>query len=85
MLRMFTDFNEMTEDDVCWLLSYGGKDLDSQLGALGLAKGDKIILYQDRDDFEVTATLDYRFVGFIGRDAWVALPDRSTRVDLPAQ
>lgn len=83
MLTVYTDFNEMTEDDVCWLLIYDHKDLDSQMESLGLSKGDKIILIQDEDDFEVTAALDFRYVKALGREAWVALPNWSTRVDFP--
>jgi hypothetical protein len=80
MLTVFTDFNEMTEDDVCWLLIYDHKDLGLQMESLGLSKGDKVILIQDEDNFEVTAALDFRYVEFLGRETWVALPDWSTKM-----
>lgn len=85
MFRVFTDFNEMTEDDICWLLKHNHEDLSQRMEALGLSKGDKIILLQDEDDFEVTAILDFRYVDALGREAWVALPDWSNRVDIPAR
>jgi hypothetical protein len=83
MLTVYTDFNEMTEDDVCWLLIYDHKDLNPQMESLGLSKGSKIILIRDEDDFEVTATVDFRYVKTLGREVWVALPDWSTKMDIP--
>jgi hypothetical protein len=71
MLGVFTDFNARTSDGTCWNLVYQGIDLD-------LMKGDKIILFQDENDFEVTATLDIRHVDVSGRKTWVAIPEWST-------
>jgi hypothetical protein len=51
MLRVFTDFNARTSDGICWNLVYQGTDLDKQADDLHLAKGDKIILFQDENDF----------------------------------
>jgi hypothetical protein len=45
---------------------------------LHLAKGDKIILFQDENDFEVAATLDIRHVDVFGNKTWVAIPEWST-------
>jgi hypothetical protein len=78
MLRVFTDFNAMTTDDLCWNLVYGGMDLEKQAETLRLVKGDKITLYQDEDDFNVTATLDFRYVDILARETWVAIPDWSS-------
>jgi len=78
MIRVFSDFNARTPDDLCWILVYEGVDLSSCIEPLGLRRGDQILLYQDEDDFEVTATLDFRFVDILLRDAWVAVPDWST-------
>jgi hypothetical protein len=78
MLKVFTDFNARTVDGVCWILVYQGSDLDERTDELHLRKGDKIILFQDKDDFEVTATLDVRYVDVLGRVALVAIPDWST-------
>jgi hypothetical protein len=75
MLKVFTDFNGRTPDGLCWILVYGEKDLAEQLDQLQLKRGDEIVLYQDEGDFEVTATLDFRWVDMLGRDAWVAIPD----------
>jgi len=78
MLRVFTDFNARTPDGICWNLIYQGSELDKQADNLHLAKGDKIILFQDEDDFEVIATLDFGNVDVLGRETWVAIPDWST-------
>ena len=77
MVKVFTDFNARTPDGVCFILKYRGANLEGQLVELGLGKGDKIVLYQD-DDFEVTATLDMRYVDLLKRESWVAVPDWST-------
>lgn len=78
MLKVFTDFNARTADGSCWNLVYEGRDLDKRTDELHLVKGDKIILFQDEDDFEVTATLDFRYVDVLGCEALVAIPDWST-------
>lgn len=78
MLKLYTDFNDQTNDGLCWILYYNSKVLESQVSQLNLKPGDKVILYQDEGDFEVVATLDFRWVDFLGREAWVAVPDWST-------
>jgi hypothetical protein len=78
VLKVFTDFNARSPNDVCWLLKYQGKDLSDQAAALELNRGDKIVLYQDGDDFEVIATLDFRHVDTLARETWVAIPDWNT-------
>jgi hypothetical protein len=80
MLKVFTDFNAMTPDDICWILVYRGVALKDQIESLGLTNGDKIVLFQDEHDFEVLAALDYRFVTILGHETWVACPDWSTLV-----
>lgn len=80
MYKIFTDINARTSDGMCWVLKYRGEDLDQLISPLKLAKGDKVILYQDEDDFEVVATLDFKFVPILARDAWIAVPDWSTLV-----
>jgi hypothetical protein len=69
-------------EDQGWRLLYGDEDLAEQAEKLGIEVGDKVILYQDEDDFEVTASLDFRYVEFLGRETWVAYPDWSTQKDL---
>jgi len=80
MLKVFTDFNASTPDGVCWNLSHRGVPLESQATDLHLVEGDKIALYQDEDDFEVIATLHFRYVDILARQTWVAIPDWSTIV-----
>ena len=57
MLRVYCDFNDSTEDDLYWILWYEKKPLQDQIEALGLKDGDRVILYQDEDDFDVQANL----------------------------
>jgi hypothetical protein len=78
MLKVFTDFNARTSDDVCWNLKYGDTDLEEKIADLKLNVGDRVQLFQDEDDFEVTATLDYRYVNILERKTWVAIPDWTT-------
>jgi hypothetical protein len=75
MLKVFTDFNARTADGACWNLAYRGTDLGGRADELHLERGDKVILFQDEGDFEVTATLDVRYVDVLGREALVAVPD----------
>jgi hypothetical protein len=78
MIRVYTDFNARDRDGSCWILMFDGQDLAPQVERLGLTKGDRITLYQDDDDFQVAATLDFRTVESLGQKTWVALPDMST-------
>lgn len=80
MLKVFTDFNARTSDDVCWNLKYDGMDFEEKIADLKLNMGDRVQLFQDENDFEVTAVLDYRYVDILRRKAWVAIPDWSTLV-----
>jgi hypothetical protein len=80
MLRVFTDFNAKTSDGVCWNLKYDDTDLEKRIDDLKCTMGDKVQLFQDENDFEVTAVLDYRYVDILQRKAWVAVPDWSTLV-----
>ena len=75
MLRLFTDFNTRTVDGACWNLIYHGLVADNDL----LKEGEKVILFQDENDFEVEAVVEFRFIGDLGRDGWVAIPDWSTK------
>jgi len=80
MLKVFTDFNARATDDVCWNLKYDEMDLEEKIAGLKLNVGDRVQLFQDENDFEVTAVLDYRYVDALKRKAWVAIPDWSTLV-----
>jgi hypothetical protein len=80
MLKVFTDFNARTSDGVCWNLKYDDADFEKRIDDLKLVVGDKVLLFQDEKDFEVTAVLDYRQVDILKRKAWVAVPDWSTFV-----
>lgn len=68
----------MTTGDICWLLFHNDTKLAEEIEQLGLKKGDRVILFQDEDDFEVTATLDVQYVDALRRETWVAVPDWST-------
>lgn len=78
MIKVYADFNDRTSDGGYWILQHEGTDIEAKAPGLGLSPGDRVLLYQDEDDFEVTATLDRKFVDLIGREAWVAFPDWST-------
>jgi hypothetical protein len=80
MLKVFTDFNARTSDGACWNLKYDDADLEKRADDLKLVVGDKVLLFQDENDFEVAAVLDYRHVDVLKRKAWVAIPDWSTLV-----
>jgi hypothetical protein len=80
MLKVFTDFNARTSDGVCWILKYDDADLEKRIDDLKFIVGDKVQLFQDENDFEVTAVLDYRYVDVLKRKTWVAVPDWSTLV-----
>ena len=80
MLKVFTDFNARTSDGVCWNLKYDETDLEERIADLKLNVGDRVQLFQDENDFEVTAVLDYRYVDILKRKAWVAIPDWSKLV-----
>jgi hypothetical protein len=80
MLKVFTDFNARTSDGVCWNLKYDEMDLEERIADLKLNVGDRVQLFQDENDFEVTAVLDYRYVDILKRKAWVAIPDLSKLV-----
>ena len=82
LLKIYSDFNTRTADDLNIVLFYQGKSLSDQLERLGLAKGDKVILYQDDDDFEVIATLDFKYDEFLGHETLLAIPDWSTIIYL---
>ena len=77
MLRVWTDFNARTANELCWILVYRNADLGNQIDELGLVRGDKILLFQD-DDFQVEAALDFLYVDMQAREMWVAIPDCST-------
>lgn len=75
MLKIYADFNSRSADGACWILVYQGIPADESI----LEVGDTIILFQDEDDFEVEAVVDFRFVSELGRESWVATPDWSTK------
>jgi hypothetical protein len=80
MLRLFTDFNARTKAGECWNLVHHGVDIgDTQLVK---NPGDRVILYQDEDDFEVEATIEFRFVDELKQSRWVAKPDWATNKKL---
>lgn len=80
MLRLFTDFQAVDPEGACFILNYGNTDLESCIEELGVSRGDKVIL-DAHEDFEVQGRLAFKFVKALNREAWVAYPDWSTRID----
>ena len=78
MLKISADFNNRDHNGACFALRYGNNDLDKQAHALNLVEGDRVVIYQEEDDFEVEAILKYEDVQYLGKPAWVAHPDWST-------
>jgi hypothetical protein len=77
MLRLFTDFNARTTSGECWNLVHDGVDIgDSRLAK---NSGDRVLLYQDEDDFEVEATIEFKFVDELKQSRWVARLDWATK------
>jgi hypothetical protein len=78
MIRIYADFNDRTAEGSCWILQHEGADLATKVAALGVSCGDRVLLYQDEDDFEVEATLEFRFVDAVGEKKWLAFPHWDT-------
>ena len=57
MLKVYCDFNDGTADDRYWILWYADRPLGDQIAELGLREGDRVLLCQDADDFEVEGEL----------------------------
>ncbi len=84
MIRVYADFNDRTADGGYWILQFDDMPIEEKIIEMGLSSGDHVLLYQDNDDFEVEATLHYKFVDVIGHEGWVAYPDWSTLTRKPA-
>ena len=80
MIKVYADFNARTKDGACFILSYNDVSLDREIPELDLLSGSKVILYQDKNDFEVEAILKFEYVDVLDRAAWVAYPDWTTMV-----
>jgi hypothetical protein len=78
MLKLYTDFQAVDADGACFVLKRDQSDAEHYTDELQLSKGDKVVL-DAHEGFEVLGTLDYKFVQVLGREAWVAYPDWSTR------
>jgi hypothetical protein len=78
MLRLFTDFQAIDPDGCCWILKINEEDNREGENSAIFKKGDKVIL-DAYEDFELIGTLDYKYVEYLKRDAWVACPDWSTQ------
>jgi hypothetical protein len=57
---------------------YEGASVDDKI----LRPGEIVILFQDNDDFEVQAEVNFVFVSELERDIWVAIPDWSTKKNI---
>ncbi|MFC5373140.1 hypothetical protein ACFPIF_11275 [Brevundimonas faecalis] len=83
MLRVYCDFNELSEDGLYWLLFYNQRALADVVADLGLREGDRVLLYQDVDDFEVEASLHLnRSSLFFPSMRLGASPDWTTRREI---
>ena len=78
MIRIYADFNDKTADGGYWILQSDNAPIEETVAEIGLVSGDHVLLYQDHDDFEVEAALQYKFVDALGREAWIAYPDWDT-------
>ncbi len=80
--RIYTDFNT-AERGRYWILRYKDIPLDdasiAAANKVGLTVGQRVILYQDEDDFDVFADLDFGFLSDLKRETWFALPDWGTK------
>ena len=83
MIRIYADFNDKTADGGYWILQFDDMPVEEKITEMGLSSGDHVLLYQDDDDFEVDAILDYRFLDVIGREGWAAYPDWATLIRKP--
>ena len=77
MIRLYTDFNETSGDGKSWLFFHNRDRIDSLGSQLGLRAGDRVALFFE--DIEVDALVGHGFIDMLGRDAWFAIPDWSTR------
>jgi hypothetical protein len=82
VIRLYADFNARTPEGECHIMLHEGMHLDQAAERLQLKAGNRVLLYQDDDDFEVEAILDYRYVPYLLGDAWLAIPDWTTMRDM---
>ena len=80
VIRIYADFNDETADGGYWILQTDNAPIEEKITEIGLSRDDHVLLYQDEDDFEVEATLQYKYVDAIGREGWVAYPDWDTLI-----
>ena len=66
VVRIYADFNDETADGGYWILQTDNAPIEETITEIGLSRGDHVLLYQDEDDFEVEATLQYKYVDAIG-------------------
>jgi hypothetical protein len=79
VLRVETSFQDTPDDGFYFVLHFRGRSLTEQLEELGLKDGDKVILWEDECDLELTAVLlfDYKHPMMFKRALWA----RETRED----
>ncbi|WGM46693.1 hypothetical protein KOAAANKH_01566 [Brevundimonas sp. NIBR10] len=84
MLKVYCDFNDVTDDNRYWGLRYRGRPLEASVADLGLKNLDRVTLFDDAYQFEVDAELffDQTHACFLGSQL-CARPDWSTRRDTP--
>jgi hypothetical protein len=77
MLRLWTDFNSGTDADEFFILRHDGPERRLPDPA-SVNVGQRILLFQDEDDFEVEAELCLGYLDAVRDVSWYAVPDRTT-------
>jgi hypothetical protein len=72
VVRIYADFNDETADGGYWILQTDNAPIEETITEIGLSRGDHVLLYQDEDDFEVEATLQYIYTSTrsVVKDGW---------------
>jgi hypothetical protein len=74
-ILVYADFNSRTNEGYPWILKYDDDDLSERLGSLKLKLGDRVILFQDEDDFRVPAILAMGYADELKEEVLCAIPD----------
>lgn len=80
MIRLQTDFNAISIDEKAWILLVENRRFED-LTPLGLAVGDRVLLFQDaNDDFDVEGVVGFGPVGppALPEPRWFVAVDWST-------
>lgn len=78
MTRIEAGFNERLLDGGLFVLFWNGRDVNGGECGLVITDGERVVLFPSERDFEIEATIVYRYVEEVGRNMWVAMPDSAT-------